>query len=1032
MIIKKLFLDNFGKFENFALDLPPEFTVVYGQNEEGKSTVMAFILMMFYGHSGRSKEITSNPRRKYRPWNGREMKGRILFSAQGTNYRLERTFGQSNTTDEVTIWNEDTGEKIKTSSKKDPGVEFFGMSGEAFAKSVFIGQGGTILDAGGDGEEITQRLLNLVTTGNEDLSYKQAVDHLQSLEDSLVSRNRKSGLLTKSRETLEALRREKSQAESDEADKLSYGRALQELQAKRGALIEEKAGLQQAKDRCLLVKKLEDWQAAMSRANQLADFHRQLQEITGDLTGTGGVIDGRFAEDTEAMLKIHERVLEQIEAMDLELAALQTGLSALKAAPPPEVSETLIQKLRLDVLTLTQQGDRIEELKAEITEGETYINQAAEAERLESRLKEAADKYRLADEWVHEMESSCEIQAAEFNRLNHLREKCQGTQRELELQVTRLQAELDNHTERLEAARADVAEKITYWEARLREAETPEVLEEEIPGTWGLKKPLLALAVLTMGLFIPLGIYLHRGYYGGLVLSVLLLLLSITRPQNQKVTRTKINQALIDENRAKLEESQSNGEIRIHGAEAAAQEAAEAIRRLQAELETVRSNLSEIEPDYSQADQVLGVMVRQLDEAKLMRIKSQSLQEAVDDQYRQAQELLRKTKEPISGNDLETKKAELKALQEGFNNLREAHQAELRALGGDSLEAVTDHYVNFTRHQEKTAAKAREIETIREKREKLLLELNAAKTAILEQVGKYQTVHTVQAAEAVLQAIKDRLKLAEGLKTQLAYGEEHRQGIERTHSLEDMAAVIRVTQTNLETLSGQADTVGQEFTDLPAIEMAMEQVTREIGQIGEKIASLESEVREKYRSRRNISQVNDAMEEVKELIDLQTEDYEALKIARQTMTEAFDELQKSFGPMLNKQTAEIFNTLTKGKYQEVRVGRDFGITFEDREGKNLHEWGFLSSGTIDQAYLSLRLAIADLITRDGDQLPILLDDVFIQYDDIRAHEGLQFINNYIRKKDHPIQAVLFTCHQRIRDWAGDIPGITVLHLSALG
>ena len=85
--------------------------------------------------------------------------------------------------------------------------------------------------------------------------------------------------------------------------------------------------------------------------------------------------------------------------------------------------------------------------------------------------------------------------------------------------------------------------------------------------------------------------------------------------------------------------------------------------------------------------------------------------------------------------------------------MREAHQAELRALGGDSLEAVTDHYVNFTRHQEKTAAKAREIETIRE-REKLLLELNAAKTAILEQVGKYQTVHTVQAAEAVLQAIR--------------------------------------------------------------------------------------------------------------------------------------------------------------------------------------------------------------------------------------------------------------------------------------
>lgn len=135
------------------------------------------------------------------------------------------------------------------------------------------------------------------------------------------------------------------------------------------------------------------------------------------------------------------------------------------------------------------------------------------------------------------------------------------------------------------------------------------------------------------------------------------------------------------------------------------------------------------------------------------------------------------------------------------------------------------------------------------------------------------------------------------------------------------------------------------------------------------------------------------------------------------MNDAFNEISQSFGPMLNSKTTEIFNSLTDGKYQNVIISRNFDINVQNAESIASHEWKYLSNGTIDQAYFALRLSIAELISKESVRLPLMLDDVFLQYDEDRAEKGLEFLIDYSKKDKIPTQIVMFTCQKSIVDLA---------------
>ena len=83
---------------------------------------------------------------------------------------------------------------------------------------------------------------------------------------------------------------------------------------------------------------------------------------------------------------------------------------------------------------------------------------------------------------------------------------------------------------------------------------------------------------------------------------------------------------------------------------------------------------------------------------------------------------------------------------------------------------------------------------------------------------------------------------------------------------------------------------------------------------------------------------------------------------------------------------------------------------------NSNNWEYdhknFSTGTIDQAYFALRLAISELISGKTN-IPIILDDIFARYDDKRTENSIELLKNYSKNR----QVIIFTCHKSMLDIA---------------
>ena len=191
MKINKIHIISFGGLKNYTLELSDGFNCIYGQNEQGKTTVMSFIKMMFYGSERGSSQISKNIRKKYTPWDGSPMAGSIEFESDGKPYKLEREFRSSNSTDKVTLTDLSLGENQTVEG--NIGVRLFGLSSAAFDRSIFIGQlGFPENDPNAEGE-LNARLSNMASTGEEQISLEEISSRIEKARFSLISKSGKAG-----------------------------------------------------------------------------------------------------------------------------------------------------------------------------------------------------------------------------------------------------------------------------------------------------------------------------------------------------------------------------------------------------------------------------------------------------------------------------------------------------------------------------------------------------------------------------------------------------------------------------------------------------------------------------------------------------------------------------------------------------------------------------------------------------------------------------------------------------------------------
>ncbi len=191
MEILNLKINNFGKLSNKQIELKKGINIIYGENESGKSTLLKFIMGMFYGLSkNKNKKLTSDYE-KYMPWNGGEFSGKISYKLDN-NEKIEvfREFKKKN----PKIFNENLEDISKEFNiDKTLGNRFFydqtKVDEELFLSTIVSLQEELKLDEK-EQNILVQKMSNLASTGEDNLSFQKIMNKLNKRQTEEIGTSR--------------------------------------------------------------------------------------------------------------------------------------------------------------------------------------------------------------------------------------------------------------------------------------------------------------------------------------------------------------------------------------------------------------------------------------------------------------------------------------------------------------------------------------------------------------------------------------------------------------------------------------------------------------------------------------------------------------------------------------------------------------------------------------------------------------------------------------------------------------------------
>ena len=200
MIIKSCHITQFGKWKEKDFDFSETLNPFLWENGEGKTTLMHFFHILFYGLSGeRKQDVSENERKHYMPFQGGSFGGNIHFQKNGKNYILERSFGLRKAEDSFRLL-EESG-KDSHDFTENIGEELFSLDSEAFQRVCMISH-----------EDLSLRFnstvhakLGNVSEDDEDMKKFQKVQN--TLKDAInaLSPNRRTGAIFKKKMEEESL-----------------------------------------------------------------------------------------------------------------------------------------------------------------------------------------------------------------------------------------------------------------------------------------------------------------------------------------------------------------------------------------------------------------------------------------------------------------------------------------------------------------------------------------------------------------------------------------------------------------------------------------------------------------------------------------------------------------------------------------------------------------------------------------------------------------------------------------------------------
>ncbi|MBF4692791.1 ATP-binding protein [Fusibacter ferrireducens] len=240
------------------------------------------------------------------------------------------------------------------------------------------------------------------------------------------------------------------------------------------------------------------------------------------------------------------------------------------------------------------------------------------------------------------------------------------------------------------------------------------------------------------------------------------------------------------------------------------------------------------------------------------------------------------------------------------------------------------------------------------------------------------------------------------------------QGFKNYHDNNELIKRIKVFEEEL-TFSDKLVKAYEAYESKPLINtMYLEEISKTVSELTHEIQEISIE---KNNLEKDISILKESfqMDELESQLLFLQEEVESLMAKRnrlmvmcEVVKFADEKFRRENQPDILQRVSDYMRRITNGKYQEVLISEQGGkFELQFLMGSEIYSISrAFSKGTIHQLFLAFRLAVIDSLNGGDDKLPLVLDEVFINWD----HQRLDTTQNIIEEISKERQVILLTCH----------------------
>jgi uncharacterized protein YhaN len=1024
MRFDKIEIAGFGCLRDVTFVLSPGLNIFYGPNEVGKSTLQQAIWALLYGFYKGDRKATKETEllERYIPWSGGAYAGSLTYvlDSQKT-YIVKRNFNDNDL--QTSVSEADTGRDVTNSFDRGRlgrvsfAPKHFGMSEEVFINTCFVRQS-DLHRLAETAQAITETVVNLSSTGNQDRSVRRALEILDTtLREDIGSARARTKPLPAAQDKLEKLKREKESI-------VTHRNALNDAYTRRKTLLEQKQKIEYEIKRFRYLQldiqhkhflaQIDKIEGLLSKQQRLEEEIKQLDDVVDfSLTQRNAAI--RFHQEWISSHDQLNKATRDVESARQRVADLQRHQQELlERQRLLEVARSIPVKDEPSIRNMEQQW---RSAAGDLQKAEIALANAQKGVKELEPIRASVKQYTIAND-------------DGLRILHDIRLKCEADENDVKLAMDELElAEKDWAGMGQTVQDYEILQSRLHtldYETLLSFKKRAEVVKQEKVSTQKSVNLFLALGsgfALLLS-FVFLGIALVSESFIGLMIGAGLMMLAIAlgvafgvqwRRESERSKRADVESKLLASDMGKfgsntIEELDTSYHVFL--------KAQIPYERLERAHHLVESKQGALDKLLSEACIQLGLSMS----ASVSSVTLLNAEQEIQKIIAQLKDLEQREKIfQLAEQSLQLKKYTLLQVEEPLRQIL-VHSG----FENDDLARSTQRFYELCesrRELEKVETERRVVEAQLEKYQAQESQVKSATINFETAETQLQKILRTNAinepdAEQAFRLFEKRCERAELRQQYQADREGFRREVQTLlddQTLDQLKHKAADVLQNMNTLQSAIPDYAKLSSNKnsEALERQLSQLQTENTKIQNELIALEERIKSAMAGTRSLAEVEEEIHQVENLIADLEFCGKALKMAYEQLGSAADEHHRDFLPRLNQIVGQNLSRVTGGRYKAVKIDHaDLQVRLEVPSAPHSVTPDWLSRGAQEQIYLLLRLGLTELMGVGRERLPLILDDPLVNYDVERQLHSLEFL---VQEAQHA-QVLIFTKDEMTMHW----------------